>query len=72
MTSPFEKLNVEPIPRVALSPAEAALSAGLCERTLSDLVVSGEIPSVKVGRRRLIPVRELRKWLSRRSEGGAE
>jgi excisionase family DNA binding protein len=75
MTSPFEPIPVEKVPRVALSPAEAALSLGICERTITDLLTSGEIPSVRVGRRRLIPVRELRKWLTKRAaagEGGAE
>lgn len=73
MTSPFEPLNIEPIPRTALSPAEAAASVGLCERTLSDLLVTGEIRSIKVGRRRLVPVAELRRWLSdRAAEGGGD
>ena len=51
--------------RLALRPPEAAAALGVCERTLRAL--QPEIPSVRIGRTLLYPVRELEAWLSRRA-----
>ena len=58
--------DTQPIPRMALTPAEAAISMGISRRTLHDLIHDPDagFPSIKVGRRLMIPVDGLREWLS--------
>ena len=51
--------------RLALRPPEAAAALGVSERTLRSL--QSELPSVRIGRTLLYPVRELEAWLSRRA-----
>lgn len=53
-----------PLPRLALSPDEAAASLGV-SRDYFDEHVAGELRIVRRGRRKLIPVRELERWLDR-------
>ena len=48
--------------RLALSPAEAAATLGI-SRDFFDQHVLPELRVVRRGRRRLIPVRELERWL---------
>jgi excisionase family DNA binding protein len=52
------------IGRLALSPAEAAESIGV-SRDFFDEHVLPELRAVRRGRRRLVPVRELERWLDR-------
>lgn len=52
--------------RLALSPDEAAASLGV-SRDYLDRHVLPELRHVRLGRRRLIPVRELERWLDRSS-----
>ncbi len=74
MTDP---LTIEPVPRVALRISEAAESLGISPRTMAELIAAREVPTVRIGRVVLIPVDELRLWLSERAqqandgEGGA-
>jgi excisionase family DNA binding protein len=49
-------------PRLALSPAEAAQALGV-SRDFFDGHVLAELRVVRRGRRRLVPVRELERWL---------
>jgi excisionase family DNA binding protein len=42
--------------RIAVSPTEAALMLGISRAKLYELIGSGQIKSVKLGSRRLIPV----------------
>jgi excisionase family DNA binding protein len=49
-------------PRLALSKAEAAAALGVSVDFLEDHIL-GELPVVRVGRRRLIPITELERWL---------
>jgi excisionase family DNA binding protein len=44
------------VQRVAVSPAEAALMLGISRAALYQLLMSGELRSVKVGGRRLVSV----------------
>ena len=60
----FAPIPVEPVPRTALSIAETALSIGVSERTIQRMISEGILPVVHLGKRRLIPVEMLRKWLS--------
>jgi excisionase family DNA binding protein len=51
--------SVEPI---AVSPAEAARLAGIGRTTIYAAIGSGELSSLKLGKRRLIVVATLRAW----------
>jgi excisionase family DNA binding protein len=48
---------------LAVSPAEAARLAGLCRTSIYSALASGELKSLKIGKRRLIAVEALRTWL---------
>lgn len=63
-TDIFAPIPIEPIPRVTLSVTEAAKSLGLSDRTITSLIAKGEIPVVRIGKRRLIPVDGLREWVA--------
>jgi excisionase family DNA binding protein len=52
--------STEPI---AVSPAEAARLAGIGRTTIYAAISSGELSSLKLGKRRLIVVAALRAWL---------
>ena len=51
-------------PRLTLSPDEAAASLGV-SRDYFDEHVAPELRIVRVGRRRLVPLRELEEWIDR-------
>lgn len=44
--------------------------AGVSERTMRTLIHAGEVPSAKIGRRRLVPRAAFRAWLDRQVEHG--
>ena len=44
------------VKRAAISPDEAALMVGLSRSRIYQLIGSGELRSIKVGRRRLVPM----------------
>ena len=46
-----------------ISVKEFCQATGLCATTVNKLIKSGELPSKKAGRRRLIPVESARAWL---------
>jgi excisionase family DNA binding protein len=48
--------------------SEACLITGLGKTTIKSLVYSGELESIKVGRRRLIPVESIDKFIAARLE----
>jgi excisionase family DNA binding protein len=48
----------------ALSVEKAASAAGVSRTFLYERISSGELPSVKLGRRRLVRVEALRRWLA--------
>jgi excisionase family DNA binding protein len=50
---------------LAVNVAEAARRLGVSPRTLATLIASKELPSRKIGRRRVIPVRSLEDFLRR-------
>ena len=52
--------------RGALSPSEAAEWLGIARSTFYAEVL-GELRVVQLGRRKLVPVRELERWLERRA-----
>lgn len=48
----------------------AAPLLSVSKRTLSELTRAGEIPSLKIGRRRLYPFEGLKEWVRHRTEEG--
>jgi excisionase family DNA binding protein len=52
------------VPRLALSPEEAAESLGMSRSHFYEHVF-GDLRIVRVGQRRLVPVVELERWLDR-------
>jgi excisionase family DNA binding protein len=51
--------------KVLLSLKEVSVLAGLSLRTTTKLIASGEIKSIRVGRRRLVPRDELERFAQR-------
>ncbi len=51
----------------AVSVAEAARRLGISTRGVARLLKSGELPSLRVGRRRLVPLGALERFISRGS-----
>jgi excisionase family DNA binding protein len=58
-----KRANTSAVPRLALSPAEAAEALGV-SRDFLDEHIAPELRIVRRGRRKLIPVLELERWLS--------
>ena len=56
------------IDRLALSVSEAAEAIGVCRAQGYKMVASGELPSIDVGRRKLVPVVALRQFVEDRTE----
>ena len=54
------------VPRLGLSPAEAAKSLGIGRRLLWELTNRKEIPHLRLGRRVVYPVDALQAWLAER------
>ena len=49
--------------KLLLTPLEAAAALGIGRTTMFKLLLSGEIPSIKVGRMRRIPITALSEWV---------
>lgn len=52
------------------SKVAAAQSLGVSVRTIGNLIRTGQLPSVKIGRRRLIPIGALTEFIAQRKTGG--
>jgi excisionase family DNA binding protein len=52
------------IPKLNYSIPEAVHAANIGRSTLYEAIANGELRSVKVGKRRLVPVDALKAWLS--------
>jgi len=59
---PDSSSRLEPL---AVDIPEACRLTGLGRSKLYELLSAGEIPSVKVGKRRVVPVASLRQWLAK-------
>ncbi len=55
------------IPRIALTPAEAAAAIGVGP-DFFDQKVAPELRLIRRGRKRLVPVRELERWIADNAE----
>jgi excisionase family DNA binding protein len=59
------------VDRLAYSPGELAASLGVTRQHINNLIARGEIPSVKLGRRRLIPARAVAALLEQGADDAA-
>lgn len=57
--------------RLNLSVDETAAALKVSPRTVRSFLARGELPSMRIGRRRLIPWRALQKWVSDRTEASS-
>jgi len=57
-------------PRLAYSPSEVAVAIGVCRATVYNLMASGVLPSVKVGRSRRIRVADLHDYIDGLNDPG--
>jgi excisionase family DNA binding protein len=60
--------HAEPVPRLALTMAEAGQSLGISPRTVEELVRTRLLRVVRVGRRVVVPVESLRAFLTEQME----
>ena len=51
--------------------SEAAIKLGVSEPTLYDSIKRGEIPSIRIGHRVLVPIAALEKYLANAGTGNA-
>ncbi len=58
----------DPDGRIAYSPDELARLAGCARSTIYEAIARGELPSRKLGGRRLIPADEMHAWLRQRQD----
>lgn len=52
--------------KILLRPMEAAQLIGIGRTKMYEMVASGELPSIHIGRARRIPVNALNKWIDER------
>ncbi len=57
--------------RLNLSVDETAAALKVSPRTVRSFLARGELPSMRIGRRRLIPWRALQKWVRDRTEASS-
>lgn len=61
--SQMKKRDMEPL---AVSPREAMSLLGVGRNLIYRLLATGELPARKVGRRWVVPIRNLEEWLQRK------
>ena len=66
------KLSKPRPPVLAVGIRDAAGVLGLSHRTVQSMAKRGDLPSFKVGGRRLLSVAALRRWVETRQAGHAE
>ncbi len=59
---------IDPVPRIALRPAQAAKAMGVSKRLLGTLERAGKVPSVRFGRAVVFPVAALRRFLDEQAQ----
>lgn len=70
-TDIFKSPDIEVIPKIALSVQETALAIGVSDRTVHSLIKSGELPTMRIGTRQLVPTDVLREWCRERTRASA-
>ena len=56
--------------KIAVDVAEAASQVSISRAKFYQLVMAGEVPSFKVGSRRLVPLSSLRAWAEEQAASG--
>lgn len=56
--------------KLLLRPHECAEVLGLCRSKIYELIASGALPSITIGKSRRIPVEALRDWVRAQSTAG--
>lgn len=64
--------NTAPLPRLLVSPEEGAEVIGVSRSRMYGLLASGEIPSLKIGKNRRIPLAEIELWIERTLEASRQ
>jgi len=59
------KKSSEPIPRVCLTLDDTCVAIGLGRDTVRQLIISGELASIRIGRRRVVPLASINKFVAR-------
>lgn len=59
--------EVAKIPALAMTTRQAAAALGIGERTMRDLLVSGQIKSVKIGKSRRVAASHLQEYLDQQA-----
>ncbi len=54
-----------PVERILYRPSEAAEACGVSRARMYELLASGEVPSIKVGSVKRVPVDKLQEWVER-------
>ena len=67
-----EKERKDPLAPLLLRPAEVALALGIGRATAYQLIATGELPSVRIGRSVRVPRQALEKWIAARIERGEQ
>jgi excisionase family DNA binding protein len=63
--------QIAALPPLSVSVEEAARMIG-CSRTgIYELMAKGELPTFKMGKRRLVQVQELKAWIDRAVQAGS-
>ena len=57
--------------KLLLRPHEAAEALGLCRSKVYELIASGAIPSITIGKSRRIPLEALRAWVRAQIDASA-
>jgi excisionase family DNA binding protein len=60
----MNQVAVKAVPKLLLTMEEAADALGICRALLYQLVMRGQIPSIKIGRSRRVPVSALHAYIA--------
>lgn len=63
--------NTPAVPQLSVSIEEAARSIGVARSTIYEIVSRGDLPSFKLGRRRMILMAELTAFITRAAAEGS-
>jgi excisionase family DNA binding protein len=63
--TPCNEKEAEGVEQIAVRPAEAAAAIGIGRTMIYNLIRTGELPSIRVGKSIRVPVGPLREWVAR-------
>lgn len=66
----FDRPSPGDVPRLLLTVDQAVTATGISRAKLWQLIAAGEIPSIKIGRSRRIPVDALKAWITSQVDAG--